>query len=95
VKGTKVETDTALPSKHLRRKRLEVCDERDRILKTLGKISKKRRSLPSGLTGRQLCFLHIGKTAGTSVQEALFEALGDAAISHGPGLTGLRRQNWR
>jgi hypothetical protein len=60
----------------------QVRNELDRVLTTLHKVSRQRRSLPSGLTGRQLCFLHIGKTAGTSVQHALFEALWDAAIFH-------------
>jgi hypothetical protein len=60
----------------------QVRDERDRVLKTLHKVSRQRRCLPSGLDGRQLCFLHIGKTAGTSVQHALFDALWDAAIFH-------------
>jgi Sulfotransferase family len=40
------------------------------------------KSLPPGLRGRQLCFLHIGKTAGTSVQHALFEAMRYAKIFH-------------
>jgi len=60
----------------------QVRDERDRVLTTLHKVNRQRRSLPSGLDGRQLCFLHIGKTAGTSIQHALFEALWDAAIFH-------------
>jgi Galactose-3-O-sulfotransferase len=60
----------------------QVRDERDRLLETLRKVSDGRRSLPPGLAGRQLCFLHIGKTAGTSVQHALFEAFWGAAIFH-------------
>jgi hypothetical protein len=57
-------------------------DERDRLLRTLRTRSNAQRTLPSGLAGRQLCFLHIGKTAGTSLQHALFEALSGAAIFH-------------
>jgi hypothetical protein len=34
------------------------------------------------LGGRQLCFLHIGKTAGTSLQHALFEAMAGKRIFH-------------
>jgi hypothetical protein len=58
-----------------------VRDERDRILRSLEK-QRLGRSLPPGLGGRQLCFMHIGKTAGTSIQHALFEAMRDAAIFH-------------
>ncbi len=54
----------------------QVRDERDRVLTTLHKVNRQRRSLPSGLD------MHIGKTAGTSIQHALFEALWDAAIFH-------------
>jgi hypothetical protein len=57
-----------------------VRDERDRILRSLEK-HRLGKSLPSRLGGRQLCFMHIGKTAGTSIQQALFEARRDAAIS--------------
>ena len=59
-----------------------VRDERDRILRSLEKLRIGNRTLPPGLRGRQLCFLHIGKTAGTSLQHALFEAMPDAAIFH-------------
>jgi hypothetical protein len=38
--------------------------------------------LPPGLRGRQLCFMHIGKTAGTSVQHALFRVMQGSAIFH-------------
>jgi hypothetical protein len=68
----------------------QVRGERDRVVKTLHKVSRQRRSLPSGLDGRQLCFLHLGKTAGTSIQHALFEALWDAAIFREP-LLGFDR----
>jgi hypothetical protein len=60
----------------------QIRDERDRLLETVRKIGDQRRSQPPGLAGRQLCFLHIGKTAGTSLQHALFESLSDAAIFH-------------
>jgi hypothetical protein len=59
-----------------------VRDERDRILRSLEKIRLGNKVLPLGLRGRQLCFLHIGKTAGTSLQHALFEVMHDAAIFH-------------
>lgn len=57
-------------------------DERDRILRSLEKLNRVKSTLPSRLDGRQLCFLHIGKTAGTSLQESLFETMSDAAIFH-------------
>lgn len=57
-------------------------DERDRLLNTLRTLSNAPRPLPPALAGRQLCFLHIGKTAGTSLQHSLFEALSGAAIFH-------------
>jgi hypothetical protein len=60
---------------------IHVRDERDRILRSLEKLRLGKSQLP-GLGGRQLCFLHVGKTAGTSVQHALFEAMGNAAIFH-------------
>jgi Galactose-3-O-sulfotransferase len=60
----------------------QLRDDRERVLKTLRKVSREARSLPPGLAGRQLCFLHIGKTAGTSIQYALFEVLRHAAIFH-------------
>jgi hypothetical protein len=56
-------------------------DERDRILRSLEKL-RLGRSVPPGLCGRQLCFMHIGKTAGTSVQHTLLEAMAGAAIFH-------------
>lgn len=59
-----------------------VRDERDRVLRSLEKLRLGKATLPPGLGGRQLCFMHIGKTAGTSVQHALFEAMHDAAIFH-------------
>ena len=59
-----------------------VRDERDRILRSLEKHRIGSKTLPPGLRGRQLCFMHIGKTAGTSLQHALFEAMPDAAIFH-------------
>jgi Galactose-3-O-sulfotransferase len=59
-----------------------VRDERDRILRSLEKARAGKAPLPPGLDGRQLCFLHIGKTAGTSVQHALFEVMQDTAIFH-------------
>jgi hypothetical protein len=58
-----------------------VRDERDRILRSLEKL-RTGRSLPAGLRGRQVCFMHIGKTAGTSLQHALMEAMSDAAVFH-------------
>ncbi len=60
----------------------EVRNERDRVLRSLERLRVGRTSVPPGLRGRQLCFLHIGKTAGTSLQHALFESLHDAAIFH-------------
>jgi hypothetical protein len=42
----------------------------------------RKASLPPGLGGRQLCFMHIGKTAGTSVQHALFKVMNRSAIFH-------------
>jgi Galactose-3-O-sulfotransferase len=65
-------------------------DERDRLLETIRKVSNEKRPVPPGLAGRQLCFLHIGKTAGTSLQHALFEAISDAAIFH-ESLSGFDR----
>lgn len=59
-----------------------VRDERDRILRSLERQRAGKAALPPGLQGRQLCFLHIGKTAGTSVQHALFEAMSGTAIFH-------------
>jgi hypothetical protein len=59
-----------------------VRDERDRILRSLETLRTGKASLPPGLCGRQLCFLHIGKTAGTSVQHALFETMHGTAILH-------------
>lgn len=59
-----------------------VRDERDRILRSLERHSAGKALLPPGLDGRQLCFLHIGKTAGTSVQHALFETMRGTAIFH-------------
>jgi hypothetical protein len=59
-----------------------VRDERDRILRSLETLRTGKAPLPSGLRGRQLCFLHIGKTAGTSVQHALFEIMQGTAILH-------------
>ncbi|MGC2087563.1 MAG: sulfotransferase family 2 domain-containing protein [Bradyrhizobium sp.] len=57
-------------------------DERDRILRSLETLRTGKAPLPPGLRGRQLCFLHIGKTAGTSVQHALFETMQGTAILH-------------
>lgn len=57
-------------------------DERDRALRSLEKRAARSPSTPHGPDGRQICFLHIGKTAGTSLQHALFEAMGDAPIFH-------------
>jgi hypothetical protein len=59
-----------------------VRDERDRILRSLETLRTGKGPLPQGLRGRQLCFLHIGKTAGTSVQHALFETMHGTAILH-------------
>jgi hypothetical protein len=59
-----------------------VRDERDRILRSLETLRTGKAPLPPGLRGRQLCFLHIGKTAGTSVQHALFETMQGTAILH-------------
>lgn len=59
-----------------------VRHERDRMLRSLEALRIGRVPLPPGLRGRQLCFLHIGKTAGTSVQHALFEMMHGAAILH-------------
>lgn len=59
-----------------------VRDERDRILRSLEKLKGGKVPLPPGLRGRQLCFMHIGKTAGTSIQHALFEAMRGTAIFH-------------
>jgi len=59
-----------------------VRDERDRILRSLETLRTGKAPLPPGLGGRQLCFLHIGKTAGTSVQHALFETMQGTAILH-------------
>ncbi len=59
-----------------------VRDERDRILRSLETLRTGKAPLPPGLRGRQLCFLHIGKTAGTSVQHALFETMHGTAILH-------------
>jgi hypothetical protein len=56
--------------------------ERDRILRSLETLRVGKAPLPPGLQERQLCFLHIGKTAGTSVQHALFEAMHGTAILH-------------
>jgi galactose-3-O-sulfotransferase len=56
--------------------------ERDRLLETICKVNYEKRPVPPGLAGRQLCFLHIGKTAGTSLQHALFEVASDVAIFH-------------
>ena len=50
----------------LRAKVSQVRDERDRVLTTLHKVARQQRSLPSGLDRRQLCFLHLRKTAGTA-----------------------------
>lgn len=57
-------------------------DERDRILRSVEKLGWAKSTLPRRLNGRQLCFLHLGKTAGTSLQNALFETMSDAAIFH-------------
>lgn len=57
-------------------------DRRKRVLDSLEKSRDPKRTLPQGLAGRQLCFMHIGKTAGTSLQHALFEAMQGAAIFH-------------
>jgi hypothetical protein len=59
-----------------------VRDERDRILRSLETMRAGKSPLPPGLRGRQLCFLHIGKTAGTSVQHALFEVMKGTPILH-------------
>jgi sulfotransferase famil protein len=59
-----------------------VRDERDRVLRSLEKLRIGKVPLRPGLHGRQLCFMHIGKTAGTSVQQALFEAMQGTAIFH-------------
>jgi hypothetical protein len=45
-------------------------------------LSAGRGKAKKGLNGRQLCFLHIGKTAGTSIQHALFEAMRGKKIFH-------------
>lgn len=58
----------------------QVRDERDRILRSLERKASCRPSKPSGPNGRQLAFLHIYKTAGSSLQDALFEAMEDAPI---------------
>ncbi|UFZ06408.1 sulfotransferase family protein [Bradyrhizobium ontarionense] len=57
-------------------------DRRRRLLNSLEKSRNDERILPNGLAGRQLCFMHIGKTAGTSLQHALFEAMKGTAIFH-------------
>jgi hypothetical protein len=57
-------------------------DERDRILSSLEKKAARQPSTPRGPGGRQICFMHIGKTAGTSLQHALFEAMKGAPIFH-------------
>jgi hypothetical protein len=64
-----------------------VRDERDRILRSLEKLRGDKGPLSSppslpGLRGRQLCFMHMGKTAGSSLQLALFEIMREAAIFH-------------
>jgi hypothetical protein len=45
--------------------------------RTLVKFRKRR-----GAYQKQLCFMHIGKTAGTSLQHALFEAMKGKKIFH-------------
>ena len=57
-------------------------DRHVRMIGALRKLGQSKQSLPPGLEGRQLCFLHIGKTAGTSVQHALMETFFDASIFH-------------
>src|ERR1700761_6787821 len=69
--------------RHVSAELITVRDERDRILRSLETMRAGKAPLPPGLRGRQLCFLHIGKTAGTSVQHTLFDALKRAAIFHG------------
>jgi Sulfotransferase family len=68
--------------RHLAAELASVRDERDRILRSLETLRTGKAPLPPGLRGRQLCFLHIGKTAGTSVQHALFETMQGTAILH-------------
>jgi hypothetical protein len=67
---------------HLLTQLTSVRDERDRILRSLETLRTGKAPLPVGLHGRQLCFLHIGKTAGTSVQHALFETMQGTTILH-------------
>jgi len=58
-------------------------DDRDRILRSLEKLVARNKLLLSPLgEERQICFMHIGKTAGTSLQHALFEAMSDGTIFH-------------
>lgn len=59
-----------------------VTDHRDRIIAALNARGQVNPALPPALHGRQFCFLHIGKTAGTSLHHAILEAMPGATVLH-------------
>ncbi|WP_315768282.1 MULTISPECIES: hypothetical protein [unclassified Bradyrhizobium] len=62
--------------------RSRALDECDRLFRSLEKFLGRATASGPGPDGHQICFLHIGKTAGTSLQHALSDAFKDAVIFH-------------
>jgi hypothetical protein len=56
--------------------------ERGALESTLERVRRSKHSLPPALRSNQLCFMHIGKTAGTSLHHMLLEAMPDADVYH-------------